>query len=144
MHPLGHVAASGSAAARGTKERAAPCTTQMTVTLPEKNIFKTMMFRDVMTVLNERKYGRQADLPLCQTIWPVISSFIITSETDNIVVGVVRHSTPAPVPEHLILKQENKILLEYSTTWEFPCNPLAKHLKMVIRSVPDSFCLMLG
>ncbi len=42
-------------AASGTRYQRA-CTTRMAVFLPGKNILKTMMFRDVRTVLNERKH----------------------------------------------------------------------------------------
>ncbi len=41
------------AASRTRYQRA--CTTQMAVFCPEKNIIKKIMFRDVTTVLNERK-----------------------------------------------------------------------------------------
>ena len=41
------------------------------------------------------KHGCQADLPGCQMVWPVISSFNITRETDYIVVGkVIQHLSP--------------------------------------------------
>ncbi len=49
------ISMSGQVAAGGTRYLRA-CTTRMAVFWPENFILKTMMFRDLTTVLNERKH----------------------------------------------------------------------------------------